>query len=210
MIVYVSLFGALPVPIDTPCARVEELCDRHLADTIWDASKFVIERAEKIGMYWEAELAFATGTTFKHMERVCADAELAQIPGRHILFVHFETVPENISKEEFIILGCRHAQCPDAEDISKEHARVLRRCTLGRPWPHFVRLAGRSGRFDMVLSPAATMEELRARVADKMRQSVLRVSFRAERDGREILDMAGVRAVSAIRIVCSPPPVSRT
>jgi hypothetical protein len=204
--VYVSLFGALPVCLDVRGGCVGDLCDRaELVEAVWGASAFVIKRAEALGLDWEAEMAFAVGPSFRHMRPVFADTKLADVPARHVVFIHFETAPPNVTRDEFIMLACRYVVPPDADRASAEHARVARRCTDFQQWSHFVRIESRCGAFDMVLPPATTMEEFVDRVSAKLRQPARAVTLLAAASGRAVADMAAVRAVSTLRAVAAPP-----
>jgi len=208
MIVFVSLFGALPHACEVDDERgsrtVGELCESLFGDTLWEASKFVIGRAEKAGLEWESDLSVGVGASFRGMRAGSVDTALKSVPRGHVIFVHFETVPPNVTRDELVMLAHRRVQLPDACDMLASHAAVVRRCRASVPCPHFVRIWCRSGSLDMVVSAGMSFEDFFARACERMKQRQSSV-YLFTSGGDVVISMDDVRSVSHIRARTWPP-----
>jgi hypothetical protein len=215
MIVYVSMFGALPVSRSvcdggaSDCKTIGDLCDTILADTIWDVTLFAIDRAEKLSLHWEAELSLAAGPSADRASPVSADTPLATLSSSgHVLFVNFENSPPNITSYEVILVASRRLMLPDVCEMTVEHMRVLARFSSGKEWPRVVQVAGRFGSMNILVYPSMTFDEFESKIAEQTRMPALSCSF-VSYSGRAIRNMHDVRAVSRMRVAFRPPLSAR-
>lgn len=176
MIVYVSLFGCLPAACSLEetdlVETASDLCEYVLGETLWDVSRFFVERATLIKQEWESDLQFHAGPSFASKKPIDGDAPLAEVPRGHVIFVHFLVVPRNITADDCMLMTHRTLPLPDACDMTAEHHAIVKQCTRGRTkgrFPHVISVQHRSGTFDLVVGPTWTMEHLMAVLCERTR-----------------------------------------